>query len=75
MSEKTTKAKAEAEAEELSATLGEEVREEIRLGAEVLSEKAHEGIKELEDLIKERPVQSVLVAFGIGFILSRLLSR
>ena len=32
-------------------------------------------IKDLEELIKEHPVQSTLIAFGLGFILSRFLSR
>lgn len=77
MSEKTAKAKeAAAEAaEELSATLGEEMREEIRAGAEDLSERAQEGLQELENLIKAHPLQSTLFAFGLGFMLSRLLSR
>ncbi|MDO8288372.1 MAG: hypothetical protein Q7T44_04060 [Parvibaculum sp.] len=77
MSEKTAKAKeavSEA-AEELSATLGEEVREELRAGAEDLSERAQEGLQELESLIKAHPLQSTLIAFGLGFMLSRLLSR
>ena len=73
MSEKTAKAKADAE--ELGATLGEEIREDIRVGTEELSERARDGIKDLEELIKEHPVQSTLIAFGLGFILSRFLSR
>lgn len=82
----TEKSKAKAAAEEVEATLveevrekvrasTEEVREDIRAGVEDISERAKEGVKDLEDLIREHPVQSTLVAFGLGFILSRLLSR
>jgi hypothetical protein len=43
--------------------------------AEDISERAQEGLRELQAQIKEHPMQSALVAFSLGFILSRLLSR
>lgn len=68
----TVKAKV---AEELEATLVDEVREDLRAGVEGLTVRAQEGVNDLESLIKEHPVQSVLVAFGIGFVLSRVVLR
>ncbi|MGV8998257.1 MAG: hypothetical protein ACOH12_15065 [Parvibaculaceae bacterium] len=62
-------------AEELEATLVDEVREDLRAGVEGLTVRAQEGVNDLESLIKEHPVQSVLVAFGIGFVLSRVVLR
>ena len=53
----------------------EQLREKAEEYAEGLSEKAQEGWDELQEQISKNPVQSALVAFGLGFILSRLLSR
>ena len=53
----------------------EEFRETAEDFAEGLSEKAQEGWDELQEQISKNPVQSALVAFGLGFVLSRLLSR
>lgn len=76
----TTKTKAAVE--DLEATLTEELREDLRAGAETirasaegLSDRAQEGVRDLESLIKEHPVQSTLVAFGLGFVLSRIILR
>jgi len=76
MSDKTAKSKEKLidsveEIAEEAATL----REEVVASAEDISARAREGVQELEDLIKAHPVQSTLVAFGLGFILSRFLSR
>lgn len=38
-------------------------------------DKAQEGWHELQTRIAENPVQSTLIAFGIGFILSRIILR
>ncbi len=38
-------------------------------------DKAQEGWQELQVRIAEKPVQSTLIALGIGFILSRILMR
>jgi len=53
----------------------EDLRETAEDFVEGLSEKAQEGWNELQAQISENPVQSALVAFGLGFVLSRLLSR
>lgn len=53
----------------------EHLREKAEEYAEGLSEKAQEGWDELQEQISKNPVQSALVAFGLGFVLSRLLSR
>ena len=53
----------------------EQLREKAEEYAEGLSEKAQEGWDELQEQISKNPVQSALVAFGLGFVLSRLLSR
>lgn len=75
--ERLTKALAEAQktmtdgVEESTETLRETAGEM----AGELNERAQEGISELQKQIAENPVQSALVAFGLGFILSRLLPR
>ncbi|MDO8423436.1 MAG: hypothetical protein Q7S99_14880 [Parvibaculum sp.] len=38
-------------------------------------DKAQEGWHELQTRIAEKPVQSTLIALGIGFILSRIILR
>lgn len=53
----------------------ESLRESAENVAEDLSERAQEGWSELQKQISDNPVQSALIAFGIGFVLSRLLSR
>ena len=53
----------------------EHLRETAEDFAEDLSEKAQEGWDELQTQISQNPVQAALIAFGLGFVLSRLLSR
>lgn len=75
--DRLTKALAEAKdvfAEEIGVQ-AEGLRESAEQVAEDVSERAQEGWRELQKQISDRPVQSALVAFGIGFVLSRLLSR
>tara|TARA_R110002124_G_scaffold150906_1_gene317687 strand:- start:2437 stop:2736 length:300 start_codon:yes stop_codon:yes gene_type:complete len=43
--------------------------------AENISGKAQEGWHELQTRIAEKPVQSALIALGLGFILSRIILR
>ena len=47
----------------------EQLREKAEEYAEGLSEKAQEGWDELQEQISKNPVQSALVAFGLGFVL------
>lgn len=61
-------------AEEIGAQT-EGLREGAEHVAEGVNERAQESWRELQKQVSDRPVQSALVAFGIGFVLSRLLSR
>jgi ElaB/YqjD/DUF883 family membrane-anchored ribosome-binding protein len=75
--DRLTKALAEARgtfAEDADAH-AESLRESAENVAEDLSERAQEGWSELQKQISDNPVQSAIIAFGIGFVLSRLLSR
>lgn len=49
--------------------------ERLRVAAEEAGGKAQEGLDRLEKRIEANPVQSTLVAFGVGFVLGRLLGR
>lgn len=40
-----------------------------------VTSQSERSIKAIERRVEERPIASVLIAFGIGFIASRLLSR
>ncbi len=53
----------------------ESLRKSAENVAEDVSERAQEGWRELQRQVSDRPVQSALIALGIGFLLSRLLSR
>ena len=43
--------------------------------AERISDKAEAGVKALSQEVEERPLTALLVAFAVGFVASRLLSR
>jgi len=49
--------------------------ERLRTAAEEAGSKAQESLDRLEKQIEANPVPSVLAAFGIGFVLGRLLGR
>lgn len=75
--DRLTKALAEARSTfaEDAGVHAESLRESAENVAEDLSERAQEGWSELQKQISDNPVQSAVIAFGIGFALSRLLSR
>lgn len=52
-----------------------EGRERIRRAAEQARGKARDTIGALESEIEDRPLTSLLTAFGIGFVLGKLLDR
>lgn len=52
-----------------------EGRERIRRAAEQARGKARDTIGALENEIEDRPLTSLLTAFGIGFVLGKLLDR
>jgi ElaB/YqjD/DUF883 family membrane-anchored ribosome-binding protein len=78
-----------AEVERLTKALAkanEAIKEDVGEAAETLreragelkdnvNEKAQEGWEELQAQISEKPVQSLILAFGVGFVLSRLIAR
>ena len=65
------KASARAKLEEAAA----ENVERLRTAAQDAGGRAKESIDQLEEQIEAKPVQSVLVALFVGFVLGRLLGR
>ena len=53
----------------------DKARAEVNRLASEARAKGREGVHALETQIEERPFTSVLVAFGIGLILGKLLDR
>lgn len=43
--------------------------------ADALHERLQDNLKEISERIRSNPVQSTLLALGIGFLIGRLLSR
>tara|TARA_R110000824_G_scaffold390760_2_gene587400 strand:- start:65367 stop:65666 length:300 start_codon:yes stop_codon:yes gene_type:complete len=75
--ERLTKALDEAKTA-MRESLGEHaetLREKAENVGGEINDKAKEGWHELQTQIAEKPVQSALIALGIGIVLSRLLSR
>lgn len=52
-----------------------EGREHVRRTAERSRERARQSVDALENGIGERPLTSIATAFGIGFIIGKLLDR
>tara|TARA_R110000868_G_scaffold19374_2_gene83526 strand:+ start:11563 stop:11862 length:300 start_codon:yes stop_codon:yes gene_type:complete len=72
-----TKALDEARAKFLDAA-GEDAEGFLHAASDAAGDardKAQEGWQELQTRIAEKPVQSTLIALGIGFILSRIILR
>ncbi len=49
--------------------------ERLRTAAADAGTRAQERLEQLEEQIEANPVQSVLIALGVGFVIGRLLSR
>ncbi|MBI5443912.1 MAG: hypothetical protein HY900_22225 [Deltaproteobacteria bacterium] len=65
-----TKARAEGAREGLSSLAGT-VREEVRRGLE----RGRKSVETVEDRIEQQPVVSLLIAFGAGLLLGKVLDR
>ncbi len=71
----------QAEIEALQAAL-EEARaaagaadEDLAANAEAVAERMQEGLQDIHKQIDAHPVPSALLAFGIGFLIGRLIAR
>lgn len=62
-------------ATELASQTLESVRHTGEKAAESLQEQGTEYVRKAEEVIKNDPLRSSLVALGIGFLLGRFLSR
>lgn len=75
--EKATIEALQAEIEALKKTL-EEARGEASFGiedAEAIGERLQEGLGDIHKQIDAHPIPSALLAFGLGFLIGRLLAR
>lgn len=50
-------------------------RETLRNAAERSKKQVQEGLHTVEKQVEERPITSLAIALGVGFILGRLLDR
>lgn len=74
---KPTVEELQAEVEALKKAL-EEARDETPFGiedAEAIGERLQEGLGDIQKQIDAHPVPSALLAFGLGFLIGRLLAR
>jgi len=60
--------------EEARAAAPEEA-ESILADAEAVRERVQEGLQDIQGQIDAHPVPSALLAFGLGFLIGRLLTR
>lgn len=60
---------------QLARSAGDEGRDRIRVAAEQSREQARQTWGAFEKEVEERPMTSLAVALGIGFILGKLLDR
>ena len=63
------------EAREAATARLETLRAELDRLAEELGTRGREARRTLEEKVREQPLASLLAAFGLGFLLSRLLER
>ena len=70
---KKAETKAEAIADIFSGEAAEEVLAELRAIASDIKEKAVAAEKKVVETARENPLQTLLVAFGVGFLVSLLL--
>ncbi|CAN0449939.1 unnamed protein product [Ectocarpus fasciculatus] len=65
-------------AQDLKAKAGnaaESIRDGAKATAQQIGEKGKQGAEAVENTVRERPFQSLLVAFGAGLLLAQLLRR
>ncbi|MBO6634246.1 hypothetical protein [Parvibaculum sp.] len=60
--------------EEARAAMPEEA-DGVLADAEAIRERVQEGLQDVQQQIDAHPVPSALVAFGLGFLIGRLLTR
>jgi len=73
----TLKEKSGNYAEDLAGTVEEKLvayQEKAQDGAEALQEKGSEGIDEINKRVRSNPIASLAIAFGVGYLISKLLS-
>ncbi len=61
--------------EEARAAMPGEDAEGMLADAEAIRERVQEGLQDIQQQIDAHPVPSALVAFGLGFLIGRLLTR
>lgn len=59
----------------LGAERGQEGVDAVKRAAAATERQASAAVHMVEDQVKERPLQSMLVAFGLGFLIGKLLDR
>lgn len=64
----------QAALEEARAEAGE-AGEDLAANAEAVAERMQEGLQDIQKQIDAHPVPSALLAFGIGFLIGRLIAR
>ncbi len=63
------------EAQAAAAAATNETLEEGLASAEMIRERMQEGLDDVQKQIDAHPVPSALLAFGLGFLIGRLLTR
>lgn len=59
----------------LGSDRGQEGVNAVKRAADTTERQARAAVQSIEDQISERPFPSVLVAFGLGFLIGKLLDR
>lgn len=52
-----------------------EIRDDVAGAAQKVADQGRQSAEAVADAVKERPLQSLIVAFGVGLLLCRLLDR
>lgn len=71
------KEKGEAQASKLNSKLSNELedyKDAALKKAQQVQDASHEGLEQVTHYVKANPLASLGIAFGVGFVLSRLLS-
>lgn len=65
---------ADSAAKKAGEKLGE-IRQDMAGAAQKVADQGRQSAEAVADAVKERPLQSLIVAFGVGLLLTRLLDR
>jgi len=57
-----------------SGSYAEDISETVEKSAEVVYEKGNLGLEEINERVRKNPVASLAIAFGVGYIISKLFS-